>query len=668
MFVAPRRRLRLPFFPFFNLRLHIRHCLSRVQNALRRPVGPGAAWLSEIDGLRFVAILPVVLQHLQERFAERTALQLPRPLLDDPLAFFISRGTVGVFLFFAISGFVLALPFAKHHLSGAARPELRAFYLRRLTRIEPPYLIWMTVFALVLLAKGTLPLPQLFNEWLMGMTYSHNVFSGENFSRINPVAWSLEVEIQFYLLAPFLAAAYFGIRNKVVRRALLLLGLVGWLVLQHGMGWWFFPMKTRLPGQFQHFLVGFFVADLYLTDWKNGVARHRIWDALAAAAFVTMCYTWTTEFWKNVAFSAALLTLFVAAFRGVLFRRFLQNPWVAVIGGMCYTIYLTHLPLLELQMTFTKNLIVSRHLLPNLLLQAAIGLPVVLCVAMFFFLLLERPFMARSGERRAAFAGFLRQISAAFFDLLSTRVRPLLVPATVVSKAKKTLAVALLLLAGQAAVSAQAPVPPDSEAFNLPPLDTLIKLAVSRAPALRAQDVQIATRRKELTVQRRSWGDLLTASGTALLGSTSYQDYLLNGLSLENTQLYRQSGAYNAGLTLRFTLGDILNRGQKEQIARLHIEQAQADRRVVEEEIREEVMTRYDRFQMTYRMLAIESENLQAQRLAVDIAEKSFREGALPAAEYATAVSKKAAAEKQYETAKSESRHAYRMLRAIAGI
>ena len=58
-------------------------------------------------------------------------------------------------LFFAISGFILALPFAEHYLSGAPRPTLGRYYVRRVTRIEPPYVINLTILlALMLLRQG----------------------------------------------------------------------------------------------------------------------------------------------------------------------------------------------------------------------------------------------------------------------------------------------------------------------------------------------------------------------------------------------------------------------------------------------------------------------------------------------------------------------------------
>src|SRR5687768_7994733 len=62
---------------------------------------------------------------------------------------FIMEGGYGVSIFFMISGFILSLPFAKNHFD--KRPDrkpisLKRYYLRRLVRLEPPYLIALIIF------------------------------------------------------------------------------------------------------------------------------------------------------------------------------------------------------------------------------------------------------------------------------------------------------------------------------------------------------------------------------------------------------------------------------------------------------------------------------------------------------------------------------------------
>ena len=101
--------------------------------SLRRITTSGQ-YFPEIDGLRFVAIFSVVFFHVYAQ--TRKEAPLP-PVLDT----FISHGDRGVRLFFAISGFILALPFCAQFHGAHRKVDLRRYFLRRLTRLEPPYLL-----------------------------------------------------------------------------------------------------------------------------------------------------------------------------------------------------------------------------------------------------------------------------------------------------------------------------------------------------------------------------------------------------------------------------------------------------------------------------------------------------------------------------------------------
>ena len=126
-------------------------------------------FVPNFDGLRFIAIALVVLFHAFQEGQTAFAPQAPAVVLSR----LVSVGWVGVTLFFAISGFVLALPFANHYLNGARAVALPQYYLRRVTRLEPPYMICLLAYfgikAFILKQAGLLP------HLLASMTYTHNV-------------------------------------------------------------------------------------------------------------------------------------------------------------------------------------------------------------------------------------------------------------------------------------------------------------------------------------------------------------------------------------------------------------------------------------------------------------------------------------------------------------
>jgi peptidoglycan/LPS O-acetylase OafA/YrhL len=173
-------------------------------------------WIPEIDGLRFVAIVATLLVHILGETVIRgghTFSARAEALVPD----LIDRGGRGVLLFFAISGFILAQPFLRQHLLHGQAVSIWAFFKRRLTRLEPPYILSL-LFYMVALAIYQHHLGSLILPLLAHIVYLHNFTS---LAALNFVAWSLEVEVQFYLLAPVLGYLY-AISSTVVRRGVMI--------------------------------------------------------------------------------------------------------------------------------------------------------------------------------------------------------------------------------------------------------------------------------------------------------------------------------------------------------------------------------------------------------------------------------------------------------------
>ncbi|MEP7086416.1 MAG: acyltransferase, partial [Gemmatimonadota bacterium] len=310
---------------------------------LRRRTTTGR-FIAEIDGLRFVAIALVVLFHVHDYLTTKFRIPAGTAANEDWLDRFAATGHYGVHLFFIISGFVLALPFAAHHLGARPPVQLRAYFIRRLTRLEPPYIIAMLGLTAALALTGAAHGP-LLPHLLASLGYVHNIVYGAP-STINVVAWSLEIEVQFYILAPALAIV-FTIRDRWVRRGVIVAAAAAVLAAQG----WLAPapwVPLSVVGFLQFFLCGFLIADLYVTDWKGKPSHSLGWDAVSLMGWPALAWLWMQDAQYPAIFIALAFVLFCAAFRGTITSRALGTPIVATIGGMCYSIYLLHFALISI--------------------------------------------------------------------------------------------------------------------------------------------------------------------------------------------------------------------------------------------------------------------------------------------------------------------------------
>jgi len=97
-------------------------------------------------------------------------------------------------LFFVLSAFLLALHYARSALAGIPSPSGRAFVVRRAARIVPLYVVAI----LVVWALRNPVLPGDLTDLAEHLTFTQVYDQQRIFYTIGP-AWSLAVEVQFYL-------------------------------------------------------------------------------------------------------------------------------------------------------------------------------------------------------------------------------------------------------------------------------------------------------------------------------------------------------------------------------------------------------------------------------------------------------------------------------------
>jgi peptidoglycan/LPS O-acetylase OafA/YrhL len=298
----------------------------------------------DIDGLRAVAVVPVVLFHAGVSG--------------------ISGGFVGVDVFFVISGFLISQIIASE--IGEQRFSLARFYERRVRRILPAFLF---VTAITFLASLILLLPQdlaRFGDSLQAASLSgSNILfwleSGDYFankSDLKPLlhTWSLGVEEQFYVVFPLLLMAVSRLRGWRFLKLIAVISLVLSLALSvYATDHYSIAAFYLLPTRAWELLAGTILAIGVVPPLKRRL-HAEIVAALGLAAIVAgiLLFNGATPFpgWAAIApvAGAAMIIHAGSTSTQTLVGRLLSTAPMRWIGLISFSLYLWHWPLI----VFTK--------------------------------------------------------------------------------------------------------------------------------------------------------------------------------------------------------------------------------------------------------------------------------------------------------------------------
>lgn len=291
----------------------------------------------DIDGLRAIAVLPVILFHAA----------VPG----------FSGGFVGVDIFFVISGYLITGILLKDFDEG--RFSIIKFYERRARRILPALLamLVLTIFFgyFVLLPDGYAALAKC---TLAVVSFLSNVvfwrgdgYFSDNGNRPLLHTWSLAVEEQFYIVFPLLLWLLLRNGRKVLAAAL-------WLILLASLalsiiGIYRFPAATffLLPARAWELLLGAVISAGFVPELRNrNLCAGLALTGLAMIAWSVVTYDAQQAFPGLAAMPPCLGAAFIlAAGRNVTAwpSRLLGAPVLVGFGLISYSLYLAHFPLLN---------------------------------------------------------------------------------------------------------------------------------------------------------------------------------------------------------------------------------------------------------------------------------------------------------------------------------
>jgi peptidoglycan/LPS O-acetylase OafA/YrhL len=294
-----------------------------------------------LTSLRFFAAIYVLFLHSGSTFIGRN-LHFTETYFQN----FFSNGYLGVSLFFILSGFILSYVYRGTITS---RRVVFSYVVARFARVYPVYLLSLLFMGTVLiyyprLTSGS-PWPQflLLHEWPPDKAEAP-------IALWNPPAWTLSVELFFYLVFPLLARKITALSPRscvtiVVALSLLIISFRlpstgGRAPLFSEMHWIPIPL-LRLP----EFLLGCVFATLYNGRSIKPSSAGKIVLLVTMITIAILSSSATSIVSGFAAVGFALIIYFAAASAGSIIDRALSARVLVFMGGASYAIYILQTPI-----------------------------------------------------------------------------------------------------------------------------------------------------------------------------------------------------------------------------------------------------------------------------------------------------------------------------------
>ncbi len=353
--------------------------------------------IPELDGLRGVAILLVVIWHFVPTYSPK--LWMIRPFWS------------GVDLFFVLSGFLIGGLL----IDARQSPRLlTTFYVRRAARIIPLYVLLLGAYALLiavtraghaeyatwLISPRLSPYPYLLFLQNFWMAWYGTLGAG-----FLSLTWSLAVEEQFYLTLPLVirVVSNRGLAWICVASVGVAIGVRMTLVLLFPYQFW--PAYVLMPCRMDALMLGVLAAIVVRDESARAIVTRRsnaLW-ALAVGLFMLIGYMsrrgWmigspqmsTWGYTVLAVFYSLALLLAVTQNRSALSGALRFVP-LRQLGGIAYGVYLIHMPVIVFASEYVRRVLPRGHHVP-FGADALIALIVTIGMASLSWRFFERPFV-----------------------------------------------------------------------------------------------------------------------------------------------------------------------------------------------------------------------------------------------------------------------------------
>lgn len=351
-------------------------------------------YLVQLDGIRAIAVTCVMLSHF-----------IPYHLIR-----FVPFGSMGVNLFFVLSGFLITRILIKTKIDNEFKKNklsyyLVQFYFRRTLRIFPIY--YLTIFLLFII--HVIPdKAHLFwlLSYLMNIKFSMPTIWESSYFGHFIHFWSLCVEEQFYLFFPI---SVFLISIKKLKYVFLLFIIVGISsrLLLYILNAPINSLYVLTPTCFDSFGIGALLAYMFIfqKDKLENILRNRIIILIFVIVFILSLII-SRNFLENYKECRTVLERFLFSlccfyFVGIAAlgsysgktKLFLQNSKIIYVGKISYGLYIYHnfVPYINTSIAEKFNFKPLIYMNSNIILSLILNIIITFLIASFSWRFIENP-------------------------------------------------------------------------------------------------------------------------------------------------------------------------------------------------------------------------------------------------------------------------------------
>jgi len=300
----------------------------------------------EIDGLRTIAVIPVILFHLGVSW--------------------INGGYFGVDVFFVISGFLISSIILKNIYSNTF--SFKDFWLRRVRRIVPALLImvistligaYFLAFKLNLPSYGSDGLSAIFSYANFAMRAKGNYLGSTAESSPFLHCWSLSVEEQFYLLYPLLIFLLYKIKVSI-SKSLVIITVLSFFAFMAASIYFprtgFYILPTRAWELAAGGLLSYFSLHYPLSRMEQ--ERYKFVPVFGLVLIlISFFFPITTNGIGIMAVFPVMGSVLIIKYvmPGQMAGKILAHPAMVVVGKISYSLYLWHWPIIVIAKQLSTN-------------------------------------------------------------------------------------------------------------------------------------------------------------------------------------------------------------------------------------------------------------------------------------------------------------------------